>query len=127
MGFAMLSRSWAAFTRTDGSSQQFPVAAAEASPPVRDPLHRVAPRFYTEAIALPTEDVSAGYQAGIDGHGCPASASRAYWHGWRNGRFTSGREELDEPARCLLEQAARVSPYQDRRWMNYDFGDRPLN
>ncbi len=49
-----------------------------------------------------------GYRAGLDGDGEPGdNRSRAYWHGWRNGRTDSdgGRTHPPDDAQRALAKA----------------------
>ena len=56
-------------------------------------------------------EVEAGYIAGVYGAPEPIAStfSRAFWHGWRNGRIDSGHAEPDEH---YIRLAAAYSPPQ---------------
>ena len=50
-------------------------------------------------------DISLGYQAGLAGLPEPGNLfSRAYWHGWRNGRVNAGFQPEDA-AQAMLSPA----------------------
>jgi hypothetical protein len=52
-------------------------------------------RSVSEVKGLDSQQVLAGYRAGMVGLPCPPEAPRAWWHGWRNGCVDAG---LAEPA-----------------------------
>ena len=100
--------------------------APAATEPAVDPLRRVPVRFYSEVIHLDEKELSAGYDAGYAGRGCPPQASRAYWHGWRNGRIEADVMPLDEAAKCLRDQASKIEPFRDFPAWAYN-GEREEN
>jgi hypothetical protein len=45
---------------------------------------------------LDEDEIVAGYKAGLHGAQEPGSdKSRAYWHGWRNGRVDGNHDQID--------------------------------
>ena len=49
-----------------------------------------------DACLLDEHEVSLGYRCGLANTPAPGSwASRAFWHGWRNGRVDGGHTEPD--------------------------------
>lgn len=93
--------------------------APAATEPAVDPLRRVPVRFYSEVVKLNDAELNAGYDAGHIGRWCPPTASRSWWHGWRNGRFDAGIAERDEAALCLNDQASKAYPFWNlEQWAN---------
>lgn len=114
-GSAMLS----AFTRSARARSERSAPAPAAMEPAADPLHRVPVRFYSEAARLHDADLNAGYDAGARGQECPATASRSWWHGWRNGMMDSHRLPRDEAALCLRQQASKAYVFANMHgWIN---------
>lgn len=62
------------------------------------PVHTMA-----DLAVQDEDDMSWGYRAGLRGDPEPLGSrySRAYWHGWRNGRVDGGHAEPDAAQRLL--------------------------
>lgn len=63
-----------------------------------------------DMAAQDSEDVLAGYRAGLQGYPEPVASifSRAYWHGWRNGRVDGGYAEPDAAQAALAHEYAET-------------------
>lgn len=57
-----------------------------------------------------SDDVLAGYRAGLAGDPEPLASvfSRAYWHGWRNGRVDGGHATPDAAQAALAHEYAET-------------------
>ena len=59
-------------------------------------------RSISDLDALDSDEMIAGYWAGRDGEPEPGSdKSRAFWHGWRNGRADGCHDQIDGAQREL--------------------------
>ncbi|HEY0205268.1 MAG TPA: hypothetical protein VGC15_14085 [Acetobacteraceae bacterium] len=71
-------------------------------------------RTVTELEGMDSDDIVEGYQAGRQGDPEPGdNRSRAYWHGWRNGRVDGGHAAQDDAQRDLCRDVA--TRQQERR------------
>ncbi len=61
-------------------------------------------RSVSDFHTLDEGEVLEGYLDGVQGAPSRPDRSRAYWHGWRNGRVDSGRSQPDQ-AHVLLARA----------------------
>lgn len=60
---------------------------------------------FEELDTLDADEVANGYDDALEGLPEPASdASRAYWHGWRNGAVAAGYRQHDEATVALAMQ-----------------------
>lgn len=65
----------------------------------------LAVRTKAELALLDSEEMVAGYMAGLRGEGEPGSVfSRSYWHGWRNGASDKGFRQQDDAQRQLARE-----------------------
>lgn len=65
-------------------------------------------RTLADLDTLDRDDMLAGYRAGLCGAPEPGNLhSRAYWHGWRNGRVDAGLAEKDADQCQLVAEAHR--------------------
>ena len=63
---------------------------------------RTPVRTTDELRVLDGDEVVEGYQDGRKGEPEPGgNRSKAYWHGWRNGRVDGGHAKLDDAQRAL--------------------------
>lgn len=64
----------------------------------------------TTAAELSTfdpEEIAEGYRAGFDGDKEPGdNRSKAFWHGWRNGRTDRGLAPVDAAQRALARSVS---------------------
>ena len=67
-----------------------------------------------DVCQLEDADVAAGFQHGAAGHPEPGSwASRAFWHGWRNGRMAVGLAPPDGAQDVLVYRWRAFTGYHD--------------
>lgn len=60
--------------------------------------------------ALDSDEIVEGYWSGYRGDQEPGNNhSRAYWHGWRNGRVDGKYEESDDAQRLLAQRVVAAS------------------
>jgi hypothetical protein len=71
--------------------------------PNRTPVESVA-----DLATLDADEVIEGYLDGRENGPCGDNRSRAYWHGWRNGRVDAGYIERDPAMRRLAEEYCRT-------------------
>jgi hypothetical protein len=63
---------------------------------------------------LDEREIVAGFQLGVSGEPEPGSwASRALWHGWRNGRVAAGLAESDPAQDVLSYRWRQLLAYSD--------------
>lgn len=60
-----------------------------------EPNHRIPVTTVEDLNSLDGKEVVEGYLDAFDGWPCGENRSRAYWHGWRNGRLDAGLAEKD--------------------------------
>lgn len=69
---------------------------------------------FEELDALDADEVTNGYDDALEGLPEPASdASRAYWHGWRNGAVAAGYRQHDEATGGPCGAGPRAPPTQE--------------
>jgi hypothetical protein len=62
-------------------------------------------RTVDDLNALDLQDMLKGYQAGRSGEPEPGSdKSRAFWHGWRNGRVDGQHDQIDSAQAQLARE-----------------------
>jgi hypothetical protein len=78
---------------------------------VEVPMAEYAPvRTVADFRQLDEGDILEGYLDGFHGSPEPGSdRSRAYWHGWRNGRTDAGFAEPDSAQQALAQEFALLS------------------
>ena len=71
-------------------------------------------RTYRDLAGLDEGEIGEGYRDGREGLPCGGNRTRAYWHGWRNGRTDAGLEQPDEAQRALVRDVVNIERVRGR-------------